>query len=287
MNLSKKHVHKSMSLIELMSPKSESSLNRKEPDLDSLSHQLQNDDYQPQNDDYQRQNDDYQLQNDDYQLQNDDYDDDYLLSLVDYDFSNEIEEAEAFYQVLEEVEKEKSIKYQEFPIEDGYVRVPVKFPGLNFSKMSPPDLKLWTAETAFKEQIVPQLYLFIPSALLGFILGLTLWTMNLVILRLYGSARKGFSKESKTFDLDLKFNAVGEENLWKKISDVEKINAIDGTMKKTGDKLRSMRTEELVLSGLVRGGGSDRKFQRPSHLIESVSASEGKQKGTGRRRIYN
>ena len=59
--------------------------------------------------------------------------------------------------------------------------------------------------------------MFLPSALLGFIIGMTLWTISLVIMRLCGSARKGFIKENQTHDLDLKLNAVGEENLWKKI----------------------------------------------------------------------
>ena len=111
MNLSKKHVHKSMSIIELISPMLVSSKDSKEPGF-----------------------------------QNDDYEDDFLLGLVE-------EQTEAFNQVHEEVEKVNSIKYHEFPIEDGYVRVPVKYPGLSFSKMEPPDLKLWTAESAFKEQV--------------------------------------------------------------------------------------------------------------------------------------
>ena len=71
------------------------------------------------------------------------------------------------------------------------------------------------------------------------------------------------------------------------LSDGEKINAIDGTMLKNGDRLSSLKTAEFTIAG--RGGGSDRKLRRPhtSHLIETLSASEGKPRGMGRRRIYN
>ena len=205
MNESIKHVHRSKSIIELMSV--------------------------PQRLDSSKDRSQAKLQDDYYHYQN--YDDDYLLDLIDYDFSNNKEE-EASYQVLGEVEEVSSMMFREFPVEDGYVRVPLTYPGLNISMMEPPDLKLWTAESAFKEQvrweimiilidsvpalqIVPHLYMFLPSALLGFIIGMILWTISLVIMRLYGSARKGFTKENQTYDLDLKLNAVCEENLWKKI----------------------------------------------------------------------
>ena len=65
--------------------------------------------------------------------------------------------------------------------------------------------------------------MFIPSALLGFVIGMTIWIINLIIIRLYSSARKGFktkiNKENPTvdFDLKLKMNAGGGEDLWKNI----------------------------------------------------------------------
>ena len=69
-------------------------------------------------------------------------------------------------------------------------------------------------------QIIPQLYMFVPSALLGFIIGMTIWIINLVIIRLFGMMRKSFnsnlSNENKTDDLDLKLKVqgLGHENLW-------------------------------------------------------------------------
>ena len=65
--------------------------------------------------------------------------------------------------------------------------------------------------------------MFIPSALLGFVIGMTIWIINLIIIRLYSSARKcaksKISKETPPidFNLKLKMNAAGEEDLWKNI----------------------------------------------------------------------
>ena len=64
--------------------------------------------------------------------------------------------------------------------------------------------------------------MFIPSALLGFVIGMTIWIINLVIIRLYSSARKGFkskiNQENPTVDFDLKLKMTGTgEDLWKNI----------------------------------------------------------------------
>ena len=139
---------------------------------------------------------------------------------------------------------------------------------------------------------------------------MTIWIINLVIIRLYSSARKGFkskmNQENPTVDFDLKLKMTGAgEDLWKNIrliidaiyaifllikcdpplpfSDAERVNAVDGTMKK-GDRVSGLLGSELRI-----GGGSDRKLRRPvpSHLLQVLSASEGKPKGLGRRRIYS
>ena len=125
MNFSKKHLHKSKSLIQLLFPMLE---NSSRPEFESFPEEFSNNEYDEE---------------------------DYLLDLVDYDFSNEVEsipDVEGF-GVLDLIEDANTIEYREFPIEDGYVRVPVKFPGLTITRMEPPDLRLWTAETAFTEQV--------------------------------------------------------------------------------------------------------------------------------------
>ena len=67
--------------------------------------------------------------------------------------------------------------------------------------------------------------MFIPSALLGFVIGMTIWIINLIIIRLYSSARKGFKskmkKENPTDDFDLKLKMTGAgEDLWKNIRSI-------------------------------------------------------------------
>ena len=127
MNFSKKHLHESKSLLQLLSPMLE---NSSRAEFESLPGQFSNE-------------------------ENDEDEDDYLLDLVDYDFSNKVEG-----EVLPQLKDfgvsgliEEAIEYREFPVEDGYVRVPVKYPGLTMRRMEPPDLRLWTAETAFREQV--------------------------------------------------------------------------------------------------------------------------------------
>ena len=127
MNFSKKHLHKSKSLLQLLSPMLE---NSSRAEFESLPGQFSNE-------------------------ENDEDEDDYLLDLVDYDFSNKVE-AEVLPQLKDFGVRgliEEAIEYREFPVEDGYVRVPVKYPGLTMTRMEPPDLRLWTAETAFREQV--------------------------------------------------------------------------------------------------------------------------------------
>ena len=45
------------------------------------------------------------------------------------------------------------IEFRDFPLEDGYVRIPIKYPGLNITKVEAPNPKLWTAEEAFIDQV--------------------------------------------------------------------------------------------------------------------------------------
>ena len=126
MNYSIKHPHASKSLLQLLSPTLENS-SRSEFESSSLQFSTDGND-----------------------------EDDYLLDLVDYDFSNEVEDVfpkQKGFGVLDMIEEANTIEYKEFPVEDGYVRVPVSYPGLTMRRMEPPDLRLWTAETAFKDQV--------------------------------------------------------------------------------------------------------------------------------------
>ena len=48
----------------------------------------------------------------------------------------------------------EKIVYRDFPMEDGYVRIPIQFPGLNLTRIEAPSPKLWTAEAKFREQVM-------------------------------------------------------------------------------------------------------------------------------------
>jgi len=171
-------------------------------------------------------------------------------------------------------EYSKNIVFRDFPLEDGYVRIPIKYPGLNISKVEPPNPKLWTAEDAFMEQVVPSLYMFVPAALLGFIIGMAVWLVVLVILRTYSSFRKAVKDKNeepqKDIINDIKYSL--SEDPWKKISDAETVHGVDGSMRK-GDRVWNLRKE----SGLGREvvGGSDRKPRRSTnHDVSSMSAGK-------------
>ena len=81
-----------------------------------------------------------------------DQDQDYLSNYIDYDE----------YDLHEDDSKEErkandaveDILFTEFPLEDGYVRIPSKFPGLQFHEGTvTPKPTLWSAEEAFSQQV--------------------------------------------------------------------------------------------------------------------------------------
>ena len=53
----------------------------------------------------------------------------------------------------EDLDKPKTV-YRDFPVEEGYVRIPVEYPGLTLTQIQAPSPKLWTAEESFKTQVM-------------------------------------------------------------------------------------------------------------------------------------
>ena len=53
----------------------------------------------------------------------------------------------------EDLDKPKTV-YRDFPVEEGYVRIPVEYPGLTLKHIQAPSPKLWTAEESFKTQVM-------------------------------------------------------------------------------------------------------------------------------------
>ena len=78
--------------------------------------------------------------------------------------------------------------------------------------------------------------MFIPSAILGFIIGLLVWVVCLLILRTFGVVKNAvirvFKKE-KSDVLDLKVKYVTSGDPWIKISDAEKIHSVNGAIRKS------------------------------------------------------
>ena len=112
--------------------------------------------------------------------------------------------------------------------------------------------------------------MFIPAALLGFVIGMAIWLVVLIVMRTYSSIRKSMSRkddEPKTDIIDdLKFS-LGDDP-WKKISDAETVHGLDGSMRK-GDRVWNLRND-FRTPGI---GGSDRKPRRPQYHNESRMSS--------------
>ena len=78
--------------------------------------------------------------------------------------------------------------------------------------------------------------MFIPSAILGFIIGLLFWVACLLIIRTFGVFKKAvirvFKKE-KVDEVDLAAKYVISVDPWIKISDAEKIHSVNGSIRKS------------------------------------------------------
>jgi len=205
-----------------------------------------------------------------------DNDDDYLDYSLYADYYNDPEEN------LEDNDEDilEVIKYRDFPMEDGYVRIPVFVPGLEVEEVSEVP-QLWSAQEAFMRQVGSKLYMFIPSAILGFLIGLLLWVVGLAFLRIFGLLKNTFRRvfgTGKDDDLDLNamYNLSGDP--WIKISDAQKIHSGNGSIRKSvlDPVLRAKpvlaRHEDEVFSDVFtqhgrrswRGIGA-RKIRRLSH----------------------
>ena len=85
-------------------------------------------------------------------------------------------------------------------------------------------------------QVGSKLYMFIPSAILGFIIGLLVWVVALAILRIFGVVKKTVIrvfKNQKLDELDLKVKYVTSGDPWIKISDAERIHSVNGAIRKS------------------------------------------------------
>ena len=73
----------------------------------------------------------------------------------DYDYLDFLLSGEVDHDNVEKEDFDKpKIEFRDFPVEQGYVRIPVQYPGLTLTKIQAPNPKLWTAEESFITQVM-------------------------------------------------------------------------------------------------------------------------------------
>ena len=76
----------------------------------------------------------------------------------DYDYLDSLLSGEVDHDNVEKEDLNKpKIEFRDFPVEEGYVRIPVQYPGLTLTKIQAPNPKLWTAEESFVTQVMKEL----------------------------------------------------------------------------------------------------------------------------------
>jgi len=144
------------------------------------------------------------------------------------------------------------IKFRDYPMGDGYVKIPVYVPGLEIVDVSEVP-QLWSAREAFMRQVGSKLYMFIPSAILGFLIGLLIWILILACIRIFGAVKKTVARlfpSEKVDELDLKvmYAMSGDGNTWNKIRDdkMAKIHSVHGSVRRSGNCTYSMAYEDKL-----------------------------------------
>jgi len=170
-----------------------------------------------------------------WNLQEENLDDegDYL----DYDaYDEELEPSQGF--VPEEGSAGPVIEYQEFVSLNppGFIRIPYNFTGLQMRELTEPP-QVWNAREAFMQQVGMKLYMFVPAAVCGVILGIIIWVCFMFCLRVYGRFKQHLwgpkSNTKEVEDLELKSPIDKSPSSWpssasstsydkKKVSDFNK-----------------------------------------------------------------
>ena len=139
--------------------------------------------------------------------------------------------------------------------------------------------------------------MFIPSAILGFIIGLLVWVVALAILRTFGVVKKTVIrvfKNQKSDELDLKVKYVTTGDPWIKISDAERIHSVNGAIRKsvigpcTPEKVLEFNQELLEEVNRRTPGSTEREgLEKEEH--DEVFAGQGRRswRVRGQRRSSN
>lgn len=144
------------------------------------------------------------------------------------------------------------IKFRDYPMGDGYVRIPVYVPGLEIVDVSEVP-QLWSAREAFMRQVGSKLYMFIPSAILGFLIGLLIWILILACIRIFGAVKKTIARlfpSEKVDELDFKvmYAMSGDGVTWNNRRDdkMAKIQSVNGSLRRSGNcPYRTAKVDKL------------------------------------------
>ena len=126
--------------------------------------------------------------------------------------------------------------------------------------------------------------MFIPSALLGFIIDMGIWIILLTVIRMYTTLRK--MAEARTLSAeggrdvigDLRLSALSQDP-WRRITDAETVHSLDGSLRR-GDRVWRLRQESKQDSELQRSiGGSERKPRRATFNNDSRLSTKSEGKG--------
>jgi len=144
------------------------------------------------------------------------------------------------------------IKFRDYPMGDGYVRIPVYVPGLEIVEVSEVP-QLWSAREAFMRQVGSKLYMFIPSAILGFLIGLLIWILILACIRIFGAVKKTIARifpSEKVDELDLKvmYAMSGDGVTWtnRRVDKMAKIHSVNGSLRRSENcPYRTVKVDKL------------------------------------------
>ena len=91
-------------------------------------------------------------------------------------------------------------------------------------------------------QVGSKLYMFIPSAILGFLIGLLIWILILACIRIFGAAKKSIARlfpSEKVDELDVKvmYAIAGDGVTWNNRRDdkMAKIHSVNGSLRRSGN----------------------------------------------------
>jgi len=214
-------------------------------------------------------------------IPSDTFDESDYLDYADYD--DQLDEEDSVGLELEEGSAGPAFEYQEFVSLDppGIFSIPYNFTGLQMRELTEPP-RVWNAREAFMEQVGLKLYMFVPAAVCGVILGIIIWVCFMFCLRAYGRIRQYFfgptGKAKEVEDLELK-SPVDQRFSPSSWAPASKAQAATFDKKKVSEFNKSV--VELVHQGRVyshgdnQQGASGSTTETPSFQSSPKSFSSG------------